>query len=656
MWGSFGYFLRSFSSVSKSPCPVLDIPGFTYPVQVNYLDDILAMTAYDVPRKLLVDRKTKKAAAESEDALSEQTKRLYELSPQELAERVDDARIDYDLVAHLVTHLVATDKTAGGSILVFLPGTAEIKRLIEMLTHTSALAGRILALPLHGSLSGADQALVFRPAPTGKTKIIVSTNIAETSITIDDITVVVDCGRVKEMMYDSRQRRSQLLDCWAAQAACDQRKGRAGRVRAGTCYRVFSRQRFATLAAQLSAEIHRVSLEQLCLQIKKLGLGSIKAFLAKAIEPPRQEAIDSAMRELVEIAAFKLISANDERKQHRVANEADDEEVKLTPLGSHLAMLPLDARIGKFLVFGSILRCIEPVAIIAACISSKNPFVMSMADPELRAKQDALKKELTHNWKSDHLLLWQVVERYRPLKGQKLRRSFCKDAGLSFDTLESILELKTQYLQQLSDIGFYDARSAESLNANAHVPRIVKAALCAGLYSNVAQVVYPEQKYFQAAHGVVTEDHDAKKIRYFIRSPVAESEPSQPSSSSFVPRERVFLHPSSCNFVQTQYDSPWLLYTEIVQTSKLFVRESTMVNPYALLLFGGKLEVVHEKNLLRLDQWIHFSAVARIGVLIKAIRKHLDQLLIDKIADPALDIAQSELVSAISHLLTTEGM
>ncbi|TYZ67311.1 hypothetical protein PybrP1_002952, partial [[Pythium] brassicae (nom. inval.)] len=624
-------FVNYFSSVSRSPCPVLDIPGFTYPVQVNFLDDILAMTAYDVQKKLLVDRKAKKAAADSAEAAPEPAKRLHELSPQELAERVDDSRIDYDLVAHLVTHLVAADKTAGGAILVFLPGTAEIKRLIEMLLHTSQLAGRILALPLHGSLSGADQALVFRSAPAGKTKII---------------------------------RRSQLLDCWAAQAACDQRKGRAGRVQAGTCYRLFSRKRFASLDAQLSAEIHRVSLEQLCLQIKKLGLGSIRAFLAKAIEPPRQDAIDAAMRELVEIAAFQLVGDRDDRDDDGDSSSgrrtrratADEEEVTLTPLGNHLAMLPLDARIGKFLVFGSILRCVEPVATIAACISSKSPFVMSMADPELRAKQDALKKELAHNWKSDHLLLWQVVERYSPLKGQKLRRGFCKGAGLSFDTLESILELRAQYLQQLGDIGFYDARGS-AYNANAGVPRIVKAALCAGLYGNVAQVVYPEQKYFQSAHGVVTEDHDAKKIRYFIRSPAAVAEHSQHSQQShqpFVPRERVFLHPSSCNFVQTQYDSPWLLYSEIVQTSKLFVRESTMVNPYALLLFGGKLEVVHEKNLLRLDEWVQFSAVARIGVLIKALRRHLDQLLTDKIENPALDIAQSELVSAISHLLKTE--
>ncbi|KAL3670265.1 hypothetical protein V7S43_004578 [Phytophthora oleae] len=630
-------FVKYFSSITKTPCPVLDIPGFTYPVECNFLEEVLDQTHYEVPKYLLKDKKHKKKDGEGE----EKQKSLSEITAEEIAARVDDSKIDYDLIVHLVRHLV--EKTSsGGAILVFLPGTAEIKRLVEMLTHgNGGLSSKLWALPLHGSLSGADQAMVFKPAPSGKTKVIVSTNIAETSITIDDITAVIDSGKVKEMVYDNRARRSQLLDCWASRAACDQRKGRAGRVQAGTCYRLFSRKRFAAMDAQLSAEIHRVSLEQLCLQIKKLELGSIKGFLSKAIEPPNEDAIDAAIQELVDIAAFRTVGESPKNK----LRDIHDEEVVLTPLGNHLAMLPLDARIGKFLVYGSILRCIEPVAIIAACISSRSPFLMSMSDPEMRAKQDALKKELGGTWKSDHLLLWKLVERYAPLRGQKMKRSFCRDIGLSYDTMESILDLKHQYLQQLDNIGFYESSSADNLNGNADAPRIIKAALCAGLYANVAQVVYPEQKYFQAAHGVVEEDHNAKQIRYFVRSTIEAGQ-----------RERVFLHPSSCNFSQNHYDSPWLLYTELVQTSKIFVRESTMVNPYALLLFGGQLEVIHEKNLLTLDGFIHFNAVARIGVLIKSIRQHLDRLLMEKIADPSVDIAQSELVTAISHLLKSEGM
>ncbi|OWZ15398.1 ATP-dependent RNA helicase [Phytophthora megakarya] len=599
-------FVKYFSSITQTPCPVLDIPGFTYPVECNFFEDVLDQTRYEVPKYLLKDKKSKKKSSDGED-VEEKQKNLSEMTSEEIAARVDDSKIDYDLIVHLVRYLVLESSgDAQGAILVFLPGTAEIKRLIEMLTHGSGgLASKVWALPLHGSLSGADQAMVFKSAPSGKTKVIVSTNIAETSITINDITAVIDSG---------------VPNCWTAGL-------------------------LVLRAISLSAEIHRVSLEQLCLQIKKLELGSIKGFLSKAIEPPNEDAIDAAMQELVDIAAFRTVGDSPKNKLRGGDKNVHDEEVVLTPLGSHLAMLPLDARIGKFLVYGSILRCIEPVAIIAACISSRNPFLMSMSDPEMRAKQDALKKELGGSWKSDHLLLWKLIERYAPLRGQKMKRGFCRDIGLSYDTMESILDLKQQYLQQLDNIGFYEASNADHLNENADAPRIIKAALCAGLYANVAQVVYPEQKYFQAAHGVVEEDHNAKQIRYFVRS-----------ATELGQRDRVFLHPSSCNFSQTNYDSPWLLYTELVQTSKIFVRESTMVNPYALLLFGGHLEVIHEKNLLTLDGFIRFNAVARIGVLIKSIRQHLDRLLMEKIADPSVDIAQSELVTAISQLLKSEGM
>ncbi|KAJ0411570.1 hypothetical protein ATCC90586_004220 [Pythium insidiosum] len=646
-------FIDYFSVPSRAPCPVLDIPGFTFPVDCHFLEDVVSMTSYEIPKKLLTKGSSAQRSSDGDDSARQKDKRLSELTPQELVERMDDSKIDYELCVHLIRHLVTTagaqETKKTGAILVFLPGTAEIKRLIDMLSQAKDLGHRVWALPLHGSLSGADQAQVFRSPPAGKIKVIASTNIAETSITINDITAVIDCGKVKEMVYDAQLRRSQLLDCWASQAACDQRKGRAGRVQAGECFRLFSRRRFTAMAPQLAAEIHRVSLEQLCLQIKKLELGSIRSFLAKAIEPPSPTAIDAAVHELLAIAAFQRV-------------ESSVEDVRLTPLGSHLAMLPLDARIGKFLIYGSILRCLDPVASIAACISSKTPFVLSLSDPELQQRQAALKKELNGSSKSDHLLLARLLDRYladaaaqtRPgASQQRAKRAFCKEFGLSYDTMETIVELKAQYLQQLDAIGFYDAARRDELNENATAPRVVKAALCAGLYDNVIHVVFPEQRYFQAAHGVVTEDHDAKQIRYFVRRRDAAAQASDAPQTN---RERVFLHPSSCNFVQSQYDSPWLLYTELVQTSKLFVRESSMVNPYALLLFGGALEVAHEKNLLVLDGWIRFQAVARIGVLIKAMRRQLDALLTRKIADPALDISQSELVTAMSHLLKSEGM
>jgi ATP-dependent RNA helicase DHX57 len=606
-----------YSTTKK--CPVLKIPGFTYPVESFYLEDIVKQTQYNIPRHML-KKKTSKDHENKEEATD--VKGVEE----ELWTRFDDSHIDYDLFVHVVTYLIEQQEQKSqnlGSILVFLPGTAEIKRLIEAFSQSKEISSKIWALPLHGSLSASDQSVVFRNAPKGKYKIIVSTNIAETSITINDVTAVLDCGKLKEMVYDSTNRRSQLLDTWASKAGCDQRKGRAGRVQAGQCYRFFTKKRWSNLANQLAAEIHRVSLEQLCLQIKKLELGPIRKFLSKAIEPPEEHAVDAAIQGLLEIGAF----TRQQKGQH---------EVSLTPLGNHLAMLPMDARLGKFLVFGSILRCVEPVAMIASCISNRSPFTMT-SDPEIRAKQEQTKKEMVIGH-SDHLLMWKLMEAYHELKGQKNKRTFCKEKGVSFEAMETILDLKDQYLTQLETIGFYETKSVDNhWNENAKTPRIIKAALCAGLFANVIQVWYPEQKYFQSAHGVFTEQHEAKKLSYWIRSTPSSSDDHSPSQT----RERVFLHPTSCNFQANQYDSPWLLYSDLVQTSKLFVRDSTMVHPYALLLFGDQLKVVHEQGELHLlEGWIRFKAVARIGVLIKSIRLHLDQLLLEKIETPQLDIAQ----------------
>ncbi|RHY30700.1 hypothetical protein DYB32_004089 [Aphanomyces invadans] len=160
--------------------------------------------------------------------------------------------------------------------------------------------------------------------------------------------------------------------------------------------------------------------------------------------------------------------------------------------------------------------------------------------------------------------------------------SYCKDNCLSYETMMTILELRQQYLEHCQVLGFYDPANAAPFNQHSTNPKVIKAALTAGLYGNVLQVVYPEQKYYESANGVLAAAHDAKAIQFFIRKLDKT-------------KERVFLHPTSLNFTRTQFESPWLVYNELVQTSKIFVRECTMVAPYALLLFGGQLTVQHEK-------------------------------------------------------------
>ena len=195
---------------------------------------------------------------------------------------IDENKTDYGLIAAVVQHVMGSSNYGSntGAILIFMSGVAEINKTCTALQQIGM--GNLHVLPLHGGLTPGDQARVFNPAPSGKRKVIVSTNIAETSLTINDVTVVIDRGRLKEMGYDPVNRMSRLQDTWISRAAADQRKGRAGRVQNGHCFRLYSRRvEKNTMMAQQTSEIFRVALEQLCLQIKALKLGGVEKFLSK---------------------------------------------------------------------------------------------------------------------------------------------------------------------------------------------------------------------------------------------------------------------------------------------------------------------------------------------------------------------------------------
>ena len=215
-------------------------------------------------------------------------------------------------------------------------------------------------LPLHSSLSSEDQKAVFKRPPPGITKVVLATNIAETSITIDDVVFVIDSGKAKLNKYDPNKRMSSLVESWISRANAKQRKGRAGRVQAGHCFRLYTRQHHDEKMQDFEApEMLRAPVESLVLQIKTMrlrGHGAVRDVFGRALQPPTDNAVDSALNTLDEIAAL-------------------DEDERLTPLGTHLAALPVDVRVGKMMLFGAIFGCLEPVLIIAAAISHKSPFV-----------------------------------------------------------------------------------------------------------------------------------------------------------------------------------------------------------------------------------------------------------------------------------------
>lgn len=325
---------------------VFRIPGRTFPVETKWLPDC---------EKLVSGRlngwKNNNGTQTNQkgDCLS---------NPVRLSPRAT-SRIDNDFIANLVKRLSmdqwgkdeskANDEGQGltkenGAILVFLPGKGEIQSLAKTLYQDPMLGNknRCCILQLHSSLPPAEQWRAFQPVKYGIVKIILATNVAETSITIPDISVVIDTGRVKESRYNSASRIRELVTVWTSEASMKQRAGRAGRTGPGVCYKMYTEEFCDTsILSHTPPEIVRTPLEELVLQVCLLkeqqhGNGtSPMEFLSKAPEPPSEDRLNEACTHLVQIGA--LVHLRDEKEAC----------FRLTPLGYHLSHLPMDPKVGK---------------------------------------------------------------------------------------------------------------------------------------------------------------------------------------------------------------------------------------------------------------------------------------------------------------------
>eukprot|EP00775_Hariotina_reticulata_P004412 gene4412-4665_t len=631
---------------------------------------------------------------------------------------VDPALINYELIEALVCHVLEVQQQSGpagllkgwrsapagaleaaaasaggrgmmGAVLIFMPGAPEIDRLVRQLQGSSRLtaaaggAKGLRVLPLHGGLPAGTQARVFeRPRP-GVLKVVVATNVAETSLTIDDVTVVIDTGRHKEMSYDASRGLSRLSETWVSQAAAQQRRGRAGRVAPGTCYRLWPSRLWSRLPAQQPPEVLRVPLQQLCLTTKATLAAAAAASSCAApdvadvlrclLTPPSTDAVLEACRQLSQLGALSrsLVTSGP-------AADIVYQGEMLTALGSHLAAMPMDAALGKALLYGCMLRCASPLLTIAAALAHGRPLWLSPA-PDRRSEVNAARQALApqaYSQRSDHLAVIAAFNGWiaaRTAGGRSGGVDFARQYSLSDQVLEAVAkgrldfavtlqqrgflpEWYSGYLCQLQQQGSFDRSNgnravgtagvdlygADAVAVGApdefsHNARIVKAAICAGFYPRILRVEAPA-RYQQVSAGAVRVEAAPQSIKFFDRG-----------------LGRVWIHPASVCFSAGSYSSGWCVYTQLVETNRPFAREVSMVPIYALLAFGGELEVLHDQGLLLLDGWARFKAPARVGVLIKHLRHAVSGLLAAKINDPGLPLTGQKAVEAMHALLATDG-
>ncbi|KAH6644153.1 P-loop containing nucleoside triphosphate hydrolase protein [Boeremia exigua] len=420
--------------------PILNVPGRTFPVQTQYLEDAIELTHYAGSAE--DTRKNGNASGDDDDEITSEKSGIpsklpgYSAATRNVLSTYDEYAIDYDLIVRLIESVAYDPQLSRYSkaVLVFLPGIAEIRQLNDMLTGHQSFGSNWLIYPLHSTISSEDQQAAFQLPPPGVRKIVIATNIAETGVTIPDITCVIDTGKHKEMRFDERRQLSRLTQSFIARANAKQRRGRAGRVQEGLCFHLFTKYRHDNLMMdQQTPEMLRLSLQDLVMRTKICKLGDIETTLSEALDPPSSKNIRRAIDALIEVDAL-----------------TSSEE--LTPLGRQIAKLPLDAHLGKLVLLASMFGCVDVAITIAAILSSKSPFLTPFG-----AKQRADIARLSFKTgDSDLLTTYNAYNAWRSVctTAGRSEMQFCHKNFLSPQNLGNIEDLKAQLLSSLVDTGF----------------------------------------------------------------------------------------------------------------------------------------------------------------------------------------------------------
>lgn len=451
--------------------------------------------------------------------------------------------------------------TAGGDVLIFMPAERDIRETIDELAK---VARRCELIPLFGRLTNAEQQRVF--APTSKRRVIVATNIAETSLTLPGIRYVVDTGLARISRYVAQSRTRRLPIESVAQSSADQRKGRAGRVAEGVCIRLYSEKNYNERLRFAQPEIQRANLADVILRMKAFGLGDIERF--PFINQPAAKAVRSGYALLEELHAI----------------ERDGPGWRLTEIGRDLAKLPVDPSVGRMILQARHEKAVREVVIIAAGLSIQDPRERPL-DQQMAA--DQAHRRFTHR-ESDFLTLlaiWEALhDEFEKLSQAKMRR-WCKEHFLSYPRMREWRDIHAQLHDVLrshrglgrssvwdgTDLQSSPAEAALRLSADDAAYRSIHRSILAGLLGNIA-ARDDEKGGYKATHD--------RRAHVF------------PGSGLFVRDEKRLKGKgrAAAGSAKGNLKSPrWLMSAEFMETSRLFARTCARLDPRWALDLGEHL-------------------------------------------------------------------
>ncbi|KAM0277308.1 hypothetical protein ACHAQH_005899 [Verticillium albo-atrum] len=604
--------------------PVLTVPGRTFPVQVRYLEDAIELTGYSTGQA------NQEKMVDLDDDVETETEGPKTTTGSELAKysaktrntlaQMDEYRIDFDLIVQLIAK-IASDPTYAQfskAILVFLPGIAEIRTINDMLLGDPSFAKDWLIYPLHSSIATEDQEAAFLVPPPGIRKVVLATNIAETGITIPDVTCVIDTGKHREMRFDERRQLSRLIDTFISRANAKQRRGRAGRVQEGLCFHMFTKHRHdALISDQQTPEMLRLSLQDLAIRVKICKIGGIEETLSEALDAPSAKNIRRAVDALIDVRA--LTNAEE-----------------LTPLGHQLARLPLDVFLGKLILLGTVFKCLDMAITVAAILSSKSPFSAPFGQ---RAQADMVRMGFRRG-DSDLLtiynayLAWRRVCQTTSASGGK-EFQFCRKNFLSQQTLANIEDLKGQLMVSLVDSGFLSLTDDE------------RRALNRLRYSNNSR--RRQQQFFEIPQRVnLNSENDAITTAViawsFYPKLLVRDTPGSRGLRNVGNNQSISLHPSSVN--KGHNEIRWLSYYHIMQSKAVYhAHETTAADAFAIALLCGDVRADMFAGVLILDGNRARFALPdwKTMLVIKVLRTRLREMLTRAFKQPGkLPTAQQE--------------
>ncbi|GAC68923.1 ATP-dependent RNA helicase HrpA [Gordonia soli] len=454
-------FARHFSSADSS-VPILEVSGRTYPVEVRY-------------RPLV---------APSDDT---------EHTDLDQIQGIDAA----------ITELWAHDR---GDILVFLPTERDIRETADALQRRTSTGAEIV--PLYARLSVADQQRVF--APSDGRRIVLATNVAETSLTVPGIRYVIDTGTARISRYSTRTKVTRLPVEPVSQASARQRAGRCGRVAPGICIRLYGEDDFDARPGFTDPEILRTNLAAVILQMASLRLGDIAEF--PFVQPPDDRAIRDGMGVLTELGAI-------------TATPARDGSPVLTPVGRTMARLPVDPRLARMLTAAHESGCLDHLLVIAAALSVPD---VRERPSEHREAADAAHRRFAVPGSEflGHLALWEYLnEQRQQLSGNQFRRQ-CGREFLHYLRIREWQDLHRQLRRVVADLDW-------STTPTERDPDAIHRAILSGLLGNIAARRTDSREFTGARNTTVV---------VFPGSPLAKKPPPFIMAAELIETSRLFAH------------------------------------------------------------------------------------------------------------------